>query len=155
MDPVQQGAAAVTREPAPLAADRHPDWRLVFTLCCCCLLATVFIQALSRSCLVFWHAISEPDALSALGLTALVTLLLGASEPAVRHRGRFGHRPVPLPRSATADHHHRSAVLGLAGDRRSDVVLLFGSRGWFGDWLSEHDIKIIFAPRDHIWPTTS
>jgi sulfate transport system permease protein len=24
-------------------------------------------------------------------------------------------------------------------------VLLFGARGWFGPWLSDHDIKIIFA----------
>ncbi|MFM5687277.1 sulfate ABC transporter permease subunit CysW, partial [Aeromonas caviae] len=37
-------------------------------------LATVFIQALTPGLAFFWHAISEPDALSALGLTALVTL---------------------------------------------------------------------------------
>jgi sulfate transport system permease protein len=24
-------------------------------------------------------------------------------------------------------------------------VLLFGAQGWFGPWLAEHDIKIIFA----------
>ena len=24
-------------------------------------------------------------------------------------------------------------------------VLLFGLQGWFGPWLAEHDIKIIFA----------
>jgi sulfate transport system permease protein len=24
-------------------------------------------------------------------------------------------------------------------------VLLFGAQGWFGDWLIEHDVKIIFA----------
>jgi len=24
-------------------------------------------------------------------------------------------------------------------------VLVFGAQGWFGDWLNEHDIKIIFA----------
>ena len=24
-------------------------------------------------------------------------------------------------------------------------VLLFGAHGWFGPWLTEHDIKIIFA----------
>jgi sulfate transport system permease protein len=24
-------------------------------------------------------------------------------------------------------------------------VLLFGAQGWFGPWLREHDIKIIFA----------
>ncbi|MFM7714943.1 MAG: ABC transporter permease subunit, partial [Microcystis sp.] len=25
------------------------------------------------------------------------------------------------------------------------IVLLFGSQGWFGDWLKEIDIKVIFA----------
>jgi sulfate transport system permease protein len=24
-------------------------------------------------------------------------------------------------------------------------VLLFGAEGWFGEWLMEHDVKIIFA----------
>ena len=24
-------------------------------------------------------------------------------------------------------------------------VLLFGAQGWFGSWLSAHDIRIIFA----------
>ena len=35
----------------------------------------IWLLAASLGVLVFWHAISEPDALSALGLTALVTLL--------------------------------------------------------------------------------
>jgi ABC-type multidrug transport system fused ATPase/permease subunit len=33
-------------------------------------------------------------------------------------------------------------------------VLMFGSRGWFGEWLSEHDIKIIFATPGIILATT-
>ncbi|MBP8281934.1 MAG: sulfate ABC transporter permease subunit CysW, partial [Aeromonas sp.] len=33
-------------------------------------------------------------------------------------------------------------------------VLLFGSRGWFGPWLSEHDIKIIFSTPGIILATT-
>ena len=25
------------------------------------------------------------------------------------------------------------------------LVLLFGSHGWFGEWLAAHDVKILFA----------
>ncbi len=33
-------------------------------------------------------------------------------------------------------------------------ILLFGSRGWFGGWLSEHDIKILFAVPGIVLATT-
>jgi sulfate transport system permease protein len=33
-------------------------------------------------------------------------------------------------------------------------VLLFGSRGWFGPWLGEHDIKIVFALPGIVLATT-
>ena len=112
-------------------------------------LATVFIQALSPGLAFFWHAISEPDALSALGLTALVTLcsvplnlLFGLAAAWAIARFRFPGRQllitlIDLPFSVSP------VIAGLM------FVLLFGSRGWFGEWLSEHDIKIIFATRDH------
>jgi len=32
--------------------------------------------------------------------------------------------------------------------------LLFGARGWFGPWLSEHDVKIIFAVPGIVMATT-
>ena len=114
-------------------------------------LATVFIQALSPGLAFFWHAISEPDALSALGLTALVTLcsvplnlLFGLAAAWAIARFRFPGRQllitlIDLPFSVSP------VIAGLM------FVLLFGSRGWFGEWLSEHDIKIIFATRGSSW----
>jgi sulfate transport system permease protein len=33
-------------------------------------------------------------------------------------------------------------------------VLVFGSRGWFGPWLDEHDIRVIFAVPGIILATT-
>jgi sulfate/thiosulfate transport system permease protein len=33
-------------------------------------------------------------------------------------------------------------------------VLLFGAQGWFGSWLSEHDVKIIFAVPGIVLATT-
>ena len=86
-------------------------------------LATVFIQALSPGLATPSSGTpsSEPDALSALGLTALVTLcsvplnlLFGLAAAWAIARFRF-----PWP--ATAYHPHRSAVLGLAGHRGLDV----------------------------------
>ncbi|MFB2872519.1 sulfate ABC transporter permease subunit CysW [Aeromonas jandaei] len=117
-------------------------------------LATVFIQALSPGLVFFWHAISEPDALSALGLTALVTfcavplnLLFGIAAAWAIARFRFPGRQllitiIDLPFSVSP------VIAGLM------LVLMFGSRGWFGDWLSEHDIKIIFATPGIILATT-
>lgn len=153
--------------PAPLA--RHPSvtrepvwvkWLLIalglgwFAALLLLPLATVFIQALSPGLTFFWHAISEPDALSALGLTALVTLcavplnlLFGLAAAWAIARFRFPGRQllitlIDLPFSVSP------VIAGLM------LVLLFGSRGWFGDWLSEHDIKVIFATSGIILATT-
>lgn len=132
---------AVTREPVWV------KWLLIsvglgwFAALLLLPLATVFIQALSPGLAFFWHAISEPDALSALGLTALVTLcsvplnlLFGLAAAWAIARFRFPGRQllitlIDLPFSVSP------VIAGLM------FVLLFGSRGWFGEWLSEHDIR--------------
>ena len=117
-------------------------------------LATIFVQAFKQGVSVFFAAISEPDALKALGLTALVTLLsvplnlvFGVSAAWAIARFRFPGRQllitlIDLPFSVSP------VVAGLM------FVLLFGSRGWFGPWLSEHDIKIIFSTPGIILATT-
>lgn len=157
------------QESAPATPARHPPvthepvwvkWLLVtvglgwFAALLLLPLATVFIQALSPGLAFFWHAISEPDALSALGLTALVTLcsvplnlLFGLAAAWAIARFRFPGRQllitlIDLPFSVSP------VIAGLM------FVLLFGSRGWFGEWLSEHDIKIIFATPGIILATT-
>ena len=43
------------------------------------------------------------------------------------------------------DHADRSAVRRVAGRSGLVFVLLFGAQGFFGPWLAEHDIRIIFA----------
>ncbi|MFC3913622.1 sulfate ABC transporter permease subunit CysW [Pseudaeromonas sharmana] len=141
LTPIQQ----VTREPGWVR------WLLIaigvgwFAALLLLPLAVIFIQAFKQGVLVFWHAISEPDALSALGLTALVTLLsvplnlvFGIAAAWAIARFRFPGRQllitiIDLPFSVSP------VVAGLM------FVLLFGNRGWFGPWLSEHDIKIIFS----------
>ncbi|MGL4752693.1 MAG: sulfate ABC transporter permease subunit CysW [Aeromonadaceae bacterium] len=150
LTPIQQ----VTREP------NWVRWLLIaiglgwFAALLLLPLAVIFIQAFKQGVLVFWHAISEPDALSALGLTALVTLLsvplnlvFGVAAAWAIARFRFPGRQllitlIDMPFSVSP------VVAGLM------FVLLFGSRGWFGPWLSEHDIKIIFSTPGIVLATT-
>ena len=117
-------------------------------------LATVFIQALKPGLLFFWHAISEPDALKAMALTGIVALLsvpvnviFGLAAAWAIARFRFPGRQllitiIALPFSVSP------VIAGLM------FVLLFGSRGWFGPWLNEHDIKIIFSTTGIVLATT-
>ena len=148
--PIQQ----VTREPTWvrwLLIAIGVSWFLALLLLP---LATIFVQAFKQGLSVFFAAISEPDALKALGLPALVTLLsvplnlvFGVSAAWAIARFRFPGRQllitlIDLPFSVSP------VVAGLM------FVLLFGSRGWFGPWLSEHDIKIIFSTPGIILATT-
>ncbi|WP_270668033.1 sulfate ABC transporter permease subunit CysW [Aeromonas sp. QDB12] len=152
------------QESAPATPARHPPvthepvwvkWLLVtvglgwFAALLLLPLATVFIQALSPGLAFFWHAISEPDALSALVTLCSVplNLLFGLAAAWAIARFRFPGRQllitlIDLPFSVSP------VIAGLM------FVLLFGSRGWFGEWLSEHDIKIIFATPGIILATT-
>jgi len=66
-------------------------------------------------------------------------------QPDVRHCGGVGHSEVPIPGKNTLitlidlPFAVSPVIAGLI------YVLVFGSQGWFGDWLDAHDIRIIFA----------
>jgi sulfate transport system permease protein len=108
-------------------------------------LAAVFTEALRKGGDAFVDALREPDAWSAIRLTLLVAaiavplnLVFGvAAAWAIAkyefHGKAFLTTLVDLPFSVSP------VVAGLI------YVLLFGAHGWFGPWLQEHDIKIIFA----------
>ena len=108
-------------------------------------LVTVFTEALRKGWEVYLRAISEPDARSAIGLTlgvsalALpVNLAFGVAAAWAITRFRFRGKQflitlIDLPFSVSP------VVAGLV------FVLLFGSQGWFGGWLQDHDWKIVFA----------
>lgn len=108
-------------------------------------LAAVFVQALEKGLDTYWAAIIEPDALAAIRLTLLtaaisvpLNLVFGiASAWAItkfKFRGKaFLITLIDLPFSVSP------VISGLI------YVLLFGLQGWFGPWLAEHDIKLIFA----------
>jgi sulfate transport system permease protein len=108
-------------------------------------LATVFYEALKKGWEVYLAAIIEPDALSAIQLTLItaaiavpLNLVFGVS--AAWTIAKFDFRGknllltlIDLPFSVSP------VISGLI------YVLIFGLQGWFGEWLREHDLKVIFA----------
>jgi sulfate/thiosulfate transport system permease protein len=108
-------------------------------------LAAVFIQAFSRGINVFLDALTEADALAAIRLTVLaaaisvpLNLVFGVAAAWCVSRFEFRGKSllitlIDLPFSISP------VVSGLI------YMLMFGLQGWFGPWLRDHDIHIIFA----------
>lgn len=111
----------------------------------CLPLMIVLFQAFSKGVGAYWDAIIHPDTLAAIKLTLLTALI---TVPANTVFGiaaawaitRFDFRGksllttlIDLPFSVSP------VISGVI------FVLLFGMQGFFGGWLSDHDIKIIFA----------
>jgi len=108
-------------------------------------LIAVFAQALEKGWAAYWAAIREPDAFSAIVLT------LGAAAIAVPLNTLFGLAAAWL--ITKFDFRGKNVLITLLDIpfAVSPVisglifVLLFGLQGWFGPWLSGHNIEIIFA----------
>jgi sulfate/thiosulfate transport system permease protein len=108
-------------------------------------LVAVFAEALRDGWPAFVAALDEPDAWAAIRLTLLVAaiavpinLVFGvvAAWAIAKHdfRGRdMLVTLIDIPFSVSP------VVSGLI------YVLVFGANGWFGGWLAERDIEIIFA----------
>jgi sulfate transport system permease protein len=108
-------------------------------------LVTVFHDAFSKGVGPFLAAIREPDALAAIRLTLTVAAIsvplnaiFGVAAAWLITKFEFRGKSllltvIDLPFSISP------VVSGLVW------VLLFGAHGWFGEWLIERDIKIIFA----------
>jgi sulfate transport system permease protein len=108
-------------------------------------LGCVFAVALGQGVAAYFASFRDPDTLSAIRLTLLAAaiavpcnLVFGvAAAWAIGKFEFFGKglliSLVDLPFSISP------VVAGLT------YVLLFGSHGWFGGWLSAHNVQIIFA----------
>jgi sulfate transport system permease protein len=108
-------------------------------------LIAVFAEALSRGFQPFFEAVVEPDALTAIRLTLTVAaiavplnIVFGVAAAWAITKFDFKWKGflitlIDLPFSVSP------VVSGLI------YVLLFGAHGWFGPWLEEHDVQIIFA----------
>jgi len=107
--------------------------------------AAVFTQALKQGLGPALAAITEPDALSSIRLTLLTAviavpfnLFFGVCAAWAVAKFDFPGKAflitlIDLPFSVSP------VVAGLI------YVLVFGAQGWFGPWLIEHDIHIVFA----------
>jgi sulfate transport system permease protein len=117
-------------------------------------LVLVFAQALAKGLPAYWEAIREPDALSAAKLTLLIAsiavplnLVFGVAAAWCIAKFEFPGKSIlvtliDLPFAVSP------VISGLI------FVLLFGAHGWFGPWLLEHDIRIIFAVPGMVLATT-
>jgi len=108
-------------------------------------LVAVFAEALRRGWELFLASLKEEEAWSAVKLTLMaaglsvpLNTLFGLSAAWLVTKFRFRGRAfllslIDLPFAVSP------VIAGLVW------VLLFGAHGWFGPWLAEHDIRIIFA----------
>src|ERR1035441_9161142 len=117
-------------------------------------LAAVFVQAFEKGWAAYLAAIREPDTLSAIRLSLLVAgisvplnVVFGVAAAWTLTKFHFRGRNVlvsliDIPFAVSP------VVSGLI------YVLVFGAQGWFGTWLADHDIRIIFAVPGIILATT-
>ncbi|OBY77100.1 sulfate ABC transporter permease subunit CysW [Paenibacillus sp. KS1] len=108
-------------------------------------LAAVFVQAFKRGADVYLAALVDPDALAAIRLT-LVTAAIAVPLNAIFGIAaawcitKFSFRGkqwlitmMDLPFSISP------VIAGFL------FILIFGSNGWFGEWLDNQNIRIVFA----------
>ncbi|MBT2720947.1 sulfate ABC transporter permease subunit CysW [Bacillus sp. ISL-46] len=108
-------------------------------------LVAIFIKAFDKGIAVFLEAVSNPDALSAIKLTLIITLItvplnaiFGVAAAWAVTKFNFKGKSllitiIDLPFAISP------VIAGLV------FVLLFSAHGLFGQWLIDHNIKIIFA----------
>lgn len=108
-------------------------------------LVAVFYNAFQKGWELYFKSLVERDALSAIKLTltaaaasVVLNLIFGIAAAWCITKFEFRGKNIlitliDLPFAVSP------VISGLI------FVLLFGAQGWFGPWLREHDIKIIFA----------
>ena len=145
--PVAANARATTTRRGKQTARRlliGAAW-LTFALFLLLPLLIVLGEAFKQGVGTFYTAILEPDALAALKLTLLavgisvpLNLVFGVAAAWCVSKYEFRGKSllvtlIDLPFSVSP------VIAGLI------YVLLFGAQGYFGEWLSDRDIQIIFA----------
>jgi sulfate transport system permease protein len=108
-------------------------------------LVSVFVEASKKGWDVYIAAVTEPDAVSAIWLTLTaaviavpLNLVFGIAAAWAIAKFEFRGKNVlltliDLPFSVSP------VIAGLI------YVLVFGLQGWWGEWLRDHDLKVIFA----------
>ena len=108
-------------------------------------LLNVIVEALGRGFGTYLQAISDPDTLSAIKLTLLITgitvpsnAIFGIAAAWTIAKYNFKGKAllltlIDLPFAISP------VVAGLS------FIVLFGAQGYFGPWLIDHDIRVVFA----------
>jgi sulfate transport system permease protein len=108
-------------------------------------LVTVFAVAMEKGWEAYGASLTDPDTLSAIRLTLITTLvvvplntLFGLAASWAIAKFEFPGKSIlitliDLPMAVSP------VIAGML------FVLLFGLHGWFGPWMQEHDVTIIFA----------
>ena len=108
-------------------------------------LVVVLTEGLKGGLAPYFEALKEPDTISAIQLTLLVAAIsvplnavFGIAAAWCITRFEFRGKGLlltilDLPFTISP------VIAGLVW------ILLFGTQGWFGSWLRDHDIKIVFA----------
>jgi sulfate transport system permease protein len=154
LENIKPAEAAAAQAPRKATNALEPGWvrytliavaLLFLTLFLFVPLVAVFVEALKHGWTTYKEAVIEPDALAAVKLTLIaagvsVPLNLVFGVAAAWCIAKFDFRGksilltlIDLPFSVSP------VIAGLI------YVLMFGAQGWFGPWLMDHDIKILFA----------
>ena len=108
-------------------------------------LATVFVMAFSRGLAAYLKVFGDPDTAAAIRLTLLtaavvvpVNTVFGLAASWAIAKFEFHGKSIlitliDLPLAISP------VISGMV------FVLLFGLHGWFGRWLADHDLSIVFA----------
>ncbi len=108
-------------------------------------LTAVFVEAFRKGIGLYWASITERAALSAIRLTLIATAIavpvnaiFGLAASWAIARFDFAGKSllltlIDLPFAVSP------VISGLI------YVLLFGAQGWFGPWLTAHNMRVIFA----------
>ncbi|MBL8405094.1 MAG: sulfate ABC transporter permease subunit CysW [Dechloromonas sp.] len=108
-------------------------------------LIAVFVEALAQGLPIYLDALKEPETRSAIWLTIVIALavlpfniVFGVAAAWAIAKFDFRGKSllitlIDLPFAVSP------VVAGLI------FILMFGSQGYFGEWLAAHDLKIIFA----------
>ncbi|GAB3044221.1 sulfate ABC transporter permease subunit CysW [Acinetobacter apis] len=135
-------------------ATREANWvrYLLLTLSLICFLSLlilplilVFVEAFRQGIQVYFQALIEPDTLAAVKLTLLtaviaVPLNVVFGVAAAWAVAKFNFRGKTLLTTLIDTPFSVSPVIaGLM------LVLIFGTQGWMGTWLQEHNIQVLYS----------
>jgi sulfate transport system permease protein len=108
-------------------------------------LAVIFAQAFAKGWAHWWGAVTQPETLHAIGLSLITVAIVvpvnaayGLAVAWAVTKFRFAGKKwlvslIELPFSVSP------IVAGVA------YLMVYGGSGLFGPWLSDHDIKVMFA----------